>query len=87
MKTNEEIFRILIEDGFSNGNATVFDTYSSPDFVEHQYGFNPPNAEGVKKAIKGLHDAFPDFSLKIEDLIIEGDKVVKYHIKCTSNYH
>ena len=73
--TNEEIFRILIEDGFSNGNVTVFDTYSSPDFVEHQYGFNPPNAEGVKKAIKGLHDAFPDFSLKIEDLIVEGDKV------------
>ena len=75
MKTNEEIFRILIEDGFSNGHSTVFDTYSSPDFVEHQYGFNPPNKEGVKKAIKALHDAFPDFSLTIEDLIMEGDKV------------
>jgi len=75
MTTNEEIFRILIEEGFSNGIVSVFDTYSSPDFVEHQYGFNPPDVEGVKKAIISLHDAFPDFSLKIEDLITEGDKV------------
>ena len=73
--TDKQLFKILIEEGFSNGNVTVFDTYSSLDFVEHQYGFNPPNAEGVKKAIKGLHNAFPDFNLKIEDLIIEGDKV------------
>jgi predicted ester cyclase len=75
MKTNEEIFKILIEEGFSNGNVTVFDTYSSPNFVEHQYGFIPPNAEGVKKAIKSLHYAFPDFSLTIEDLIMDDTKV------------
>ncbi len=52
MKTNEELFRIFIEDGFSRGDTTVFDKYASPDFVEHQYGFSPPNAEGVKKSIK-----------------------------------
>ncbi|MBN2349542.1 MAG: ester cyclase [Bacteroidales bacterium] len=75
MKTNEQIFRILIEDGFSKGNTNVFDTYTSTDFVEHQYGFIPPNAEGVKKAITSLHYAFPDFSLTINDLIIGGDKV------------
>jgi len=48
--TDKQLFKILIEEGFSNGNVTVFDTYSSLDFVEHQYGFNPPNAEEVKKA-------------------------------------
>lgn len=75
MKTNEELFRILIEEGFSNGDVTVFDTYCSPGFVEHQFGFKPPDAEGVKKAILILHDAFPDFTLTIEDLTIDGDKV------------
>lgn len=75
MKTNEEIFKILIEEGFSKGDTSVFDTYSSPDFVEHQYGFFPPNVEGVKKAINSLHYAFPDFSLTIEDLITDGSKV------------
>jgi predicted ester cyclase len=75
MITNEQLFRIIIEDGFSKGDYTVFDRYASPDFVEHQYGFIPPNAEGVKKAIKGLHQSFSDFSLTIEDLVVNGDKV------------
>ncbi len=75
MKTNEEIFIILIEEGFSKGDVSVFDTYSSPAFVEHQYGFFPPNVEGVKKAINNLHYAFPDFSLTIDDMITGGSKV------------
>jgi predicted ester cyclase len=75
MKTNEQLFRIFIEDGFSKGDVTVFDTYASSEFIEHQYGTNPPDAEGVKKAIRSLHSAFPDFTLIIEDLIIDGDKV------------
>jgi predicted ester cyclase len=75
MKTNEQLFRILIENGFSKGDVTVFDTYASPDFVEHQNGFIPPNTEGVKKAIENLHSAFPDFSMSIEDLAMDGDKV------------
>lgn len=75
MKTSEELFRILIEEGFSKGDVSVFDTYTSPDFVEHQYGFNRPGVQGVKNAINSLHEAFPDFSLTIEDLISNGDKV------------
>ena len=73
--SNEQLFRILIEEGFSKGDTTVFDKHSSQDFVEHQYGFIPPNLEGVKKAIDSLHKAFPDFSMVIEDLVVYGDKV------------
>jgi predicted ester cyclase len=75
MVTNEQIFKILIEDGFSKGDTTVFDKYTSSDFIEHQNGFIPPNVEGVKKAIFSLHNSFPDFSLTIEDMISNGDKV------------
>jgi predicted ester cyclase len=75
MSTNEDIFRILIDEGFSKGDVTVFDKYASPDFIEHQYGFDPPNVEGVKKAVMSLHDAFPDFSLTIQDLASSGDTV------------
>jgi predicted ester cyclase len=73
--SNEQLFRILIEDGFSKGDLTVFDKYTSLDFVEHQYGFNPPNIESVKKAILSLHNAFSDFSMTIEDLVVFDDKV------------
>ncbi len=75
MKTNEQIFRILIEDGFSKGDLTVFDTYASPDFVEHQHGFFPPNVKGVKKAIDNLHYSFPDFSLTVKDMVVGGDTI------------
>ena len=75
MNSNEQLYRILIEDGFGNGDTTVFDKYTSQSFIEHQYGFNPPNVEGVKKAIVNLHKAFPDFSMIIEDLIVQDDKV------------
>ena len=75
MMTNIDLFRIFIEKGFSKGDVSVFDTYASPDFIEHQHGFNPQNATGVKKAIENLHQAFPDFSLTIEELIADNDKV------------
>jgi predicted ester cyclase len=73
--SNEQLFRILIEEGFGKGNITVFDKHSSQDFVEHQYGFSPPNVEGVKRAIQSLHKAFSDFSMVIEDLVVYDDKV------------
>jgi predicted ester cyclase len=75
MKTNEELFSIFILEGFGKGDTGVFDRYASPGFIEHQHGFSPPNAEGVKKFIVSLHQAFPDFSMTIEDLVADGDKV------------
>jgi ketosteroid isomerase-like protein len=73
--SNEQLFRILIEEGFSKGDVTVFDKHTSQDFVEHQYGFIPPNVVSVKKAIQSLHKAFSDFSMVIEDLAVIDDKV------------
>ena len=73
--TNEQIFRILIQDGFSKGDVSVFDEYTSPEFIEHQYGMDPQNVEGVKRSIRYLHRAFPDFSLVIEDIVASGDRV------------
>jgi predicted ester cyclase len=75
MRTNEQLFRAIIEDGFSKGDVTVIDELASPDFVEHQYGFIPPNASSVKRAIVSLHSAFPDFSMTVEELVSHGDKV------------
>jgi len=75
MISNAELFRTFIEKGFSEGDITVFDKYASEGFIEHQDGFVPPNAEGVKKSITSLHKAFPDFSLTIEDMIIKNDMI------------
>lgn len=73
MMTNEQIFRDLIEQGFSKGDVTVFDKHASESFAEHQHGMIPQNIEGVKKAIRYLHKAYPDFTLTIEDMAANGN--------------
>jgi predicted ester cyclase len=75
METNERLFRVVIEEGFSKGDATVIDKIASSDFLDHQFGFTPPYAAAVKRAIADLHGAFPDFSLTIEELVSSRDKV------------
>ncbi|MBE0679674.1 MAG: hypothetical protein IH592_13000 [Bacteroidales bacterium] len=54
---------------------TVSDKYTSHDFMEHLYGFPSPNVEGVKKALNSLHQAFTGFSMVIEDLVVNDNKV------------
>lgn len=75
MTKNEQLFREIIEDGFSRGDITVIDRLASPDFVEHQHGFAPPFALSVKRTIEALHKSFPDFSMSIDALVSSGDTV------------
>jgi ketosteroid isomerase-like protein len=75
METNERLFRRIIEEAWSKGDTAIIDELASPDFVEHQYGFLPPDASSVKGRIATLHGAFPDFSMNIEELVSSGDTV------------
>ena len=45
-----------------------------PDFIEHQFGLHP-TIEGMQSDIQFLRTAFPDFTLSIEDLVADGDKI------------
>jgi len=71
---NKQVFRQLIEQGFSQGNLEVLKDVFAPNFVEHQDGFVPPNVEGVKGAIVSLRTAAPDLKLTIEEIITSGEK-------------
>ena len=71
---NKQVFRQLIEQGFSQGNLEVLKDVFAPNFVEHQDGFVPPNAEGVKGAIVSLRTAAPDLKLTIEEIIATEEK-------------
>lgn len=71
---NRELFRQVVEDGFSKGNLAMIDEVISPRIDEHQQGMGP-GPEGVKGAITYLRSVFPDFTLTIEDLTTDGDKV------------
>jgi predicted ester cyclase len=72
---NKATLMRLIEEGFGRGNMAVVDEVLATNFVEHQNGITPPNAEGVKGAIASLHKALSDLSYAVEDMVADGDKV------------
>jgi predicted ester cyclase len=72
---NMKRFRRLILVGFGQGDLAVVDELFAPDFVEHQEGVRPPNAEGVKGIIAYLRQALPDLNYTIEDIAASDDRV------------
>jgi steroid delta-isomerase-like uncharacterized protein len=80
---NRAIVDRINEEAFRQGDASVADEVFSEDFVEH----NPmpgmsSDRDGFKQLIAGLHQAFPDLDVRIEDQIAEGDKVMERWV-CT----
>jgi predicted ester cyclase len=72
---NVAAFRRLLEVGFGAGDVAVVDEVVSADCVEHQFGIDPPNREGVKRAIAFLHRLAPDFRTHVEATTVDGDLV------------
>ncbi|HEX3508030.1 MAG TPA: ester cyclase [Candidatus Dormibacteraeota bacterium] len=72
--TNEALYRRIIEEGFNQGKLEVADELIAPGAVEHQRG-SADGPEGLKKTIKILRSAFPDFTITITEIVAVGDKV------------
>ena len=73
-ENNEHAFRLLIEQGFNQGNLDALDEICAPGFTEHQDGITPPTVAGLKGAITSLRDPFPNLKLTIEEIVATGDK-------------
>jgi predicted ester cyclase len=57
-------------------DPSVVDGFFAPEFVSHNNppGF-PPGVEGVKRFFATFRDAFPDVTVEIDELVVEGDRV------------
>jgi predicted ester cyclase len=73
--TNESIYRRVIEEGFNQGKMEIADELVAPGAVEHQRGAAGDGPEGLKRMIKVLRGAFPDFTITIDEVVSVGDKV------------
>ena len=71
---NKTALRQVIEEAFNKGNYAVLRDIFNPNFVEHQFGLHP-TIEGMQGDIQFLRTAFPDFTLTIEEMIADGDRV------------
>jgi predicted ester cyclase len=72
--TNLEVFRRVLEEGFNKGNMQALDDCMPSNYIEHQFDL-PSSREEFKGSIRFLRDTFAPFSLTIEDMVADGDKV------------
>ena len=58
------------------GRAELADELIAQDFIYHERGREDRRAgpAGQRQAIKALHDAFKDFRINIEDIVVTGDR-------------
>jgi len=73
-KDNQVVMRRLIDEAFNQGQFSVLQEHVHTDFVEHQFGLSSTLA-GMAGDIQFLRTAFPDFTLTIEDMVADEDKV------------
>lgn len=84
MKNNKDFIQAFNEDFWNTHNIAAFEKYFSADFISH-YPDGDMNAEQVKGLCQAYFSAFPDLHITTDDLIAEGDKVVKvWTANCTN---
>jgi len=76
IEENRAVVRRLIDEAWNKGHLGVIDEILSPNYVLHIDAPGAKDREGYKQAISMYHDAFPDFNFTIEDMIVNGDRVV-----------
>ena len=76
-RDNKAMFRLFVEEVYNMRNVAAVDAFLSLRFMDHGAPTGAaPGREGFKQLLANVFDAFPDFTVRIEDLIAEGDKVV-----------
>ena len=76
---NKAVVRRWIEEHVNKGNQAVTDEVIAADCVWHNNPpGQPPGREGAKQQVAGFRAAFPDVHVTIEDVVVEGDKVVTH---------
>jgi predicted ester cyclase len=71
---NQAVFRRVIDEGFNKGNMQALDECFASNYIEHQFDL-PSSLEEFKGSIRFLRETFAPFSLTIEDIVADGDKV------------
>jgi steroid delta-isomerase-like uncharacterized protein len=73
---NEGIVREWIDKGFSGGDLSVADRLIADNFVNHtSVAGQNPGRDGLKKAVASLRAAFSNLTVRIDDVVADGDRV------------
>jgi steroid delta-isomerase-like uncharacterized protein len=72
---NKKLARKVFEDVQTEGNVALIGELVTRDYVGHTPLGDLNGPEGARKFNAMLHEAFPDFKVKVESQIAEGDQV------------
>jgi steroid delta-isomerase-like uncharacterized protein len=66
----------IVQEIWNEGNLELADEIIAPYYADKVAGDGSPvGPDGFKQAVAGIRPAFPDFSITIDDMISEDDKV------------
>lgn len=71
----KELVEEYIEKVWNKGDLAALDELTTPDFVYHLGGQPPRDLEGMQQFITMTHDAFPDWRVGINSIVVEGSQV------------
>ncbi|NMB88218.1 MAG: ester cyclase [Chloroflexi bacterium] len=72
----KEMIRSLFEEAFNTGNMELVDRYVAESYLDHSTFAAPvPGVDGFKQRIQNLKLSFPDLVFKVDDIIVEADRV------------
>jgi steroid delta-isomerase-like uncharacterized protein len=76
LEENKALVRRMTEKFWNTGNMDVVDTYFTRDFVSHG-ATGDMDLDAFKASAEAYFGGFPDLHITTDDLIAEGDQVVK----------
>ena len=72
----KDVVAALVAEMFNRHDLDVADTYVARDCIDHScFPGQAPGLEGMKQRWGMLFHAFPDFTITVDDLVAEGEKV------------
>jgi steroid delta-isomerase-like uncharacterized protein len=77
MHENANGSRRLIEEVFGAGRFELVDELVAENAIGHDPALPEPASgpEGLKQAARGYRDAFPDLTMKVEEIVAENERV------------
>ena len=76
IEENKEVVRKLVE-GMGEGNSSVIDELTTDNFVFHVLNFDiDMDKNTLKQQNEGGHAGIPDYSMTIDEIVAEDDKVM-----------
>ena len=67
----------LFDEAVNQGHVELIKELYSPNFTDHSPGPGQlPGPEGIIEAVKRYRTAIPDLIVKVEDVVVSGDRVV-----------